>query len=59
MDKKIVSFLFSTRLMALLFIVYAVSMGAGTFIESKYNTDTAKILVYKVHFSTMKGAIQC
>ena len=46
MDKKIVSFLFSTRLMALLFIVYAVAMGAGTFIESKYNTDTAKILVY-------------
>ncbi len=46
MDKKIVSFLFSTRLMALLFIVYAVSMGAGTFIESKYNTDTAKILIY-------------
>jgi hypothetical protein len=42
MDKKIVSFFFSTRLMALLFIVYAVSMGAGTFIESKYNTDTAK-----------------
>jgi hypothetical protein len=32
--------------MALLFIVYAVSMGAGTFIESKYNTDTAKILIY-------------
>ena len=46
MDKKIVSFLFSTRLMALLFIVYAVSMGAGTFVESKYNTDTAKILIY-------------
>jgi hypothetical protein len=36
MDKKIVSFFFSTRLMALLFIVYAVSMGAGTL--SKANT---------------------
>ena len=46
MDKKIVSFLFSTRLMAVLFISYAVAMGIGTFIESKYNTDTAKILVY-------------
>ncbi|MDP3679978.1 MAG: cytochrome c biogenesis protein CcsA [Flavobacterium sp.] len=46
MDKKIFSFLFSTRLMAFLFIVYAVSMATGTFIESKYNTDTAKILIY-------------
>nr|WP_314838972.1 cytochrome c biogenesis protein CcsA [uncultured Flavobacterium sp.] len=46
MEKKIVSFLFSTRLMAFLFIAYAVAMGTGTFIESKYNTDTAKILIY-------------
>ncbi|TDD77061.1 cytochrome c biogenesis protein CcsA [Flavobacterium caseinilyticum] len=46
MDKKIFSFLFSTRLMAFLFISYAVAMATGTFIESKYNTDTAKILVY-------------
>jgi cytochrome c-type biogenesis protein CcsB len=46
MDKKYYSFLFSTRLMALLFIGYAVAMGTGTFIESKYNTDTARILIY-------------
>ena len=46
MDKKISSFLFSTRLMAVLFIVFAVAMGAGTFIESKYNTDTARIWIY-------------
>jgi cytochrome c-type biogenesis protein CcsB len=46
MDKKIVSFLFSTRLMAVLFITFAIAMGAGTFIESKYNTDTARILIY-------------
>jgi cytochrome c-type biogenesis protein CcsB len=46
MDKKIGSILFSTRLMAVLFIVFAVAMGAGTFIESKYNTDTARILIY-------------
>jgi cytochrome c-type biogenesis protein CcsB len=46
MDKKIVSFLFSTRLMAFLFVAYAVAMATGTFIESKYNTDTAKILIY-------------
>jgi len=38
--------LFSTRLMAILFLSFAIAMGAGTFIESKYNTDTAKIWVY-------------
>jgi cytochrome c-type biogenesis protein CcsB len=46
MNKKILSFLFSTRLMAVLFIIFAIAMGAGTFIESKYNTDTARIWVY-------------
>ncbi|WP_348822282.1 cytochrome c biogenesis protein CcsA [Flavobacterium aestuarii] len=46
MDKKLFSVLFSTRLMALLFLTFAIAMGAGTFIESKYNTDTARILVY-------------
>nr|WP_315182747.1 cytochrome c biogenesis protein CcsA [uncultured Flavobacterium sp.] len=46
MDKKLYSFLFSTRLMAVLFLTFAIAMGAGTFIESKYNTDTARIWVY-------------
>jgi len=46
MDKKLFSVLFSTRLMALLFLTFAIAMGVGTFIESKYNTDTARILVY-------------
>ena len=46
MDKKILSFLFSTRLMAILFLSFAISMGVGTFIESKYNTDTARIMIY-------------
>ncbi len=32
--------------MAILFIGYAAAMAAGTFIESKYNTDTAKIWIY-------------
>lgn len=43
---KIKSILFSTRLMAILFISYAFAMGAGTFIESAYNTDTARIIIY-------------
>ncbi|WP_298136890.1 cytochrome c biogenesis protein CcsA [Flavobacterium sp.] len=44
--EKIKSILFSTRLMAILFIVYAAAMAAGTFIESAYNTDTARIIIY-------------
>src|SRR5690554_493574 len=46
MDKKIFSFLFSTRLMAVLFISFAAALAIGTFIEDKYNTDTARILIY-------------
>ena len=46
MNKKIFSFLFSTRLMAVLFVLFAVAMAAGTFIESKYNTETARIIIY-------------
>ena len=46
MEKKIVSIFFSTRLMAILFLTYAAAMAAGTFIESAYNTDTARIIIY-------------
>jgi cytochrome c-type biogenesis protein CcsB len=46
MNNKYFSFLFSTRLMAVLFLVFALAMGIGTFIESYYNTDTARIWIY-------------
>ncbi|AWI26557.1 cytochrome c biogenesis protein [Flavobacterium pallidum] len=50
MDHKILSrlasFFFSTRLMAVLFLSYAIAMGAGTFIENDYNTATARIWIY-------------
>lgn len=46
MSNKLLSFLFSTRLMGVLFIVFAIAMAAGTFIENDYNTDTARIWVY-------------
>lgn len=39
-------FFFSTRLMAVLFIVFGVAMGIGTFVESKYSTETARIWIY-------------
>lgn len=37
---------FSTRLMSVLFIVFAVAMAFGTFIESWYSTETARIWIY-------------
>lgn len=46
MVNKLKNILFSTRLMAILFLGFAIAMGVGTFIESKYNTDTARIWIY-------------
>lgn len=43
---QIKKILFSTRLTAVLFIVFATAMAFGTFIESWYSTDTAKIWIY-------------
>lgn len=44
--KKILDTLYSTRLMAVLFFVFAAAMGVATFIENDYGTQTAKALVY-------------
>ena len=38
--------LFSTRVMAALFIIMAVAMAFGTFVESWYSTETARIWIY-------------
>ena len=38
--------LFSTRLMSVLFIAFATAMAFGTFIESWYSTETARIYIY-------------
>ena len=46
MQNKIASVLFSTRIMAVLFIVFAIAMALGTFIESWYTIETARILIY-------------
>ena len=46
MIRKILSFFYSTKLMAILFIAFAAAMACGTFIESNYDTDTARIWVY-------------
>jgi len=44
--KKIYNILFSTRLTAMLFLIFGASMGIATFIENDYGTQSAKALVY-------------
>ncbi|RZS90498.1 cytochrome c biogenesis protein CcsA [Aquimarina brevivitae] len=46
MQKRLISILFSTRLMAVLFIVFAVAMAVGTFVEDQHGTSAARILIY-------------
>ena len=46
MLKKLSQILISTRLMAVLFLAYAAALAIGTFVETLYNTDTAKIWIY-------------
>ena len=43
---KLLKLLFSTRLTALLFVLFSVAMGVGTFVESAHDTATARIWVY-------------
>ena len=44
--QKLISFFYSTKLMAILFITFAIAMAVGTFVENDYDTDAARILVY-------------
>ena len=46
MKDLLIKYLFSTRLTAILFILYPTAMALGTFIETWYSTDTAKIWIY-------------
>ena len=43
---RLLSILFSTRLTALLFILFSIAMGIGTFVESAHDTTTARIWIY-------------
>ncbi|WP_435415595.1 cytochrome c biogenesis protein CcsA [Polaribacter aestuariivivens] len=44
--KNLLNFLYSTRLMAVLFILFATAMGVATFIENDFGTQTSKALIY-------------
>ncbi len=46
MQDKLAGILFSTRLMAILFIVFAAAMGIGTFLEDAHGTTAARIWIY-------------
>ncbi len=46
MKEKLLSYLTSNRLMILLFVAFPTAMGIGTFLESWYSTDAAKIWIY-------------
>ena len=53
-----IEFLFSNRLMAVLFILFPAAMALGTFIESWYSTDTAKIWIYNAWwFEVLMGLL--
>ena len=46
MVSKILQLLFSTKFMLVLLILFPVAMGIGTFLESWYSTDAARIWIY-------------
>ena len=44
--KKLVDFIFSAKMTVVLLFMFAASIGSATFVEDKYDTVTAKILIY-------------
>ena len=46
MKDKIYSIIFSNKFTAILFIIFPTAMAFGTFIESWYGIDTARIMIY-------------
>lgn len=51
--KRLQNILISTRTMAFLLFVFAVSMAVATFIENDYGTPTAKALIYEAKWFEM------
>ena len=58
MKKSPIEFLSSNRLTAFLFLAFPAAMAMGTFIESWYSTDTAKIWIYNAWwFEALMGLL--
>ncbi len=48
--RKLIDFLFSLRFTVILLLVFATALGIATFIEERYDTITARLLVYNAHW---------
>ena len=46
MKSKFIQYFFSTKLMLILMILFPAAMGVGTFLESGYSTEAARIWIY-------------
>lgn len=47
---KLEKYLFSTRTMSVLLLIYAVAMAVATFVENDYDTATAKAVIYEARW---------
>lgn len=47
---KVLKFLFSGKLMGILLVIFAMSIGYATFIENDYDATTAKLLIYNARW---------
>ena len=50
---KIINFLFSGKLMGILMVIFAISIGYATFIENDFDAKTAKLLIYNAWWFEM------
>lgn len=48
--KRILNLIFSTKATIVLLAIFAVSIGTATFIEDKYDTVTAKLMIYNARW---------
>jgi cytochrome c-type biogenesis protein CcsB len=56
---KLLKILFSPRTTLGLLVIFAIAMGAATFIENSYDTATAKILVYNAKWFEALMVLMC
>lgn len=50
MKKGLAHYLYSTKLTALLLLVFAIAIGAATIVENAYDTITAQVLIYRARW---------
>ena len=50
---KIYNYIISTRLMAILLLLFALAIGIATFVENSYDTVTARLLIYNTRWFSL------